>query len=55
MYRLFSWEHSYFSGKARAYLRKISSLAHAPVELVSVGPDRNTTIAVTDPWETLTR
>ena len=21
MYRLFSWEHSYFSGKARAYLR----------------------------------
>ena len=20
-YRLFSWEHSYFSGKARAYLR----------------------------------
>ena len=21
VYRLFSWEHSYFSGKARAYLR----------------------------------
>ena len=21
LYRLFSWEHSYFSGKARAYLR----------------------------------
>ena len=21
MYRLFSWEHSYFSGKVRAYLR----------------------------------
>ncbi len=21
MYRLFSWEHSYFSGKARAYLQ----------------------------------
>ena len=21
MYRLFSWEHSYFSGKVRSYLR----------------------------------
>jgi adenylosuccinate synthase len=35
---------------ARAYLGRIAELAGVPVDLVSVGADRSTTIATVDPW-----
>jgi adenylosuccinate synthase len=37
---------------ARAYLARIEELVHCPVTLVSVGPGRAQTIAVTDPFAT---
>ena len=38
---------------ARRYLDRIESLTGVPVELVSVGPDRDQTIGRTDPFRTL--
>jgi len=38
-YRLFSWEHSYFSGKARAYLRYKSRLGALEYEDILATPD----------------
>ncbi|MFK7988683.1 MAG: adenylosuccinate synthase [Sandaracinaceae bacterium] len=35
---------------ARAYVRRVEELAGVPVSIVSVGPDREETITVTDPW-----
>lgn len=37
--------------KARTYLERLSEVTGIPLATVSVGPDRNQTIIITDPWE----
>jgi adenylosuccinate synthase len=36
---------------AKNYLKRLSELSKAPLATVSVGPDRNQTIIITDPWD----
>jgi adenylosuccinate synthase len=38
---------------ARRYVERVESLAAVPVELISVGPDRDATIARADPFRAL--
>ena len=37
--------------QARSYLARVAELAGVPIELISVGAGRETTIAARDPWE----